>query len=129
MYRIQDKRPGSRKRVVVHFDRLKPCPDDIRMKPVVEDLHNSDVNEQPAQPPGSDLQFFDDDDHDVIVDSTETNVTRKSDQPGTLQEPAVDMPTEQTPATDEGTNMEETAPADAGLLNGTFKRHTIWYQF
>ena len=62
VYRIQDKRPGSRKRVVVHFDRLKPCPADIRMKPVVEDLHNSDANEQPVQFPGSDLQFFEDDD-------------------------------------------------------------------
>eukprot|EP00731_Ephydatia_muelleri_P035288 Em0112g3a len=77
VYRIQDKRPGSRKRVVVHFDRLKPCPADIRMKPVGEDLHNSDANEQPVQFPGSDLQFFEDDDHDVMVDSTETNVTRK----------------------------------------------------
>ena len=116
VYRIQDKRPGSRKRVVVHFDRLKPCPADIRMKPVVEDLHNSDANEQPVQFPGSDLQFFEDDDHDVMVDSTETNVTRKADQPGTLQEPAVDTPTEQTPATDGQTN---TAPGDAGLLNST----------
>ena len=119
VYRIQDKRPGSRKRVVVHFDRLKPCPADIRMKPVVEDLHNSDANEQPVQFPGSDLQFFEDDDHDVMVDSTETNVTRKADQPGTLQEPAVDTPTEQTPATDGQTNTEETAPGDAGLLNST----------
>eukprot|EP00731_Ephydatia_muelleri_P013115 Em0007g425a len=116
VYRIQDKRPGSRKRVVVHFDRLKPCPADIRMKPVGEDLHNSDANEQPVQFPGSDLQFFEDDDHDVMVDSTETNVTRKADQPGTLQEPAVDTPTEQTPATDGQTN---TAPGDAGLLNST----------
>eukprot|EP00731_Ephydatia_muelleri_P005409 Em0002g1585a len=116
VYRIQDKRPGSRKRVVVHFDWLKPCPADIRMKPVVEDLHNSDANEQPVQFPGSDLQFFEDDDHDVMVDSTETNVTRKADQPGTLQEPAVDTPTEQIPATDGQTN---TAPGDAGLLNST----------
>eukprot|EP00731_Ephydatia_muelleri_P018416 Em0011g456a len=115
-HQIQDKRPGSRKRVVVHFDRLKPCPADIRMKPVVEDLHNSDANEQPVQFPGSDLQFFEDDDHDVMVNSTETNVTRKADQPGTLQEPAVDTPTEQTPATDGQTN---TAPGDAGLLNST----------
>lgn len=30
VYRIQDVRPGSRKRVVVHFDRLKPCPKGIR---------------------------------------------------------------------------------------------------
>eukprot|EP00731_Ephydatia_muelleri_P038438 Em0760g4a len=89
---------------------------DIRMKPVGEDLHNSDANEQPVQFPGSDLQFFEDDDHDVMVDSTETNVTRKADQPGTLQEPAVDTPTEQTPATDGQTN---TAPGDAGLLNST----------
>ena len=51
-----------------------------------------------------------------MVDSTETNVTRKADQPGTLQEPAVDTPTEQTPATDGQTN---TAPGDAGLLNST----------
>ena len=51
-----------------------------------EDLHNSDANEQPVQFPGSDLQFFEDDDHDVMVDSTETNVTRKADQPGTLQD-------------------------------------------
>ena len=58
VYRIQDKRPGSRKRVVVHFDRLKPCPDDIRVKPVVDDLHNSDANEHPVQLPGSNLQFF-----------------------------------------------------------------------
>eukprot|EP00731_Ephydatia_muelleri_P008908 Em0004g1246a len=116
VYRIQDKRPGSRKRVVVHFDRLKPCPADIRMKPVGEDLHNFDANEQPVQFPGSDLQFFEDDDHVVMVDSTETNVTRKADQPGTLQEPAVDTPTEQTPATDGQTN---TAPGDAGLLNST----------
>ena len=50
------------------------------MKPGVEDLHNSDANEQPVQFPWSDLQFFD---HDVMVDFTETNVTRK----GTLQEP------------------------------------------
>ena len=55
------------------------------MKPVVEDLHNSDANEQPVQFPGSDLQFFEDDDHDVMVDSTETNVTRKADQPGSRQ--------------------------------------------
>ena len=50
-----------------------------------EDLHNSDANEQPVQFPGSDLQFFEDDDHDVMVDSTETNVTRKADQPGTCR--------------------------------------------
>ena len=54
-----------------------------------------------------------------MVDSTETNETRKADQPGTLQEPAVDTPTEQTPATDGETNTEETAPGDAGLLNST----------
>ena len=76
VYRIQDKCPGSRKRDVVHFNQLKPCPVNIRMKPVVEDLHNSDANEQPVQFPGSDLQFFEDDDHDVMVNSTETNVTR-----------------------------------------------------
>ena len=86
---------------------------------MVVDLHNSDANEQPVQFPGSDLQFFEDDDHDVMVDSTETNVTRKADQPGTLQEPAVDTPTEQTPATDGEANTKET----------TSKQHTIWYQF
>ncbi|KAL5464015.1 hypothetical protein EMCRGX_G032972, partial [Ephydatia muelleri] len=84
-----------------------------------EELYNRRVHGQeyePVQFPGSDLQFFEDDDHDVMVDSTETNVTRKADQPGTLQEPAVDTPTEQTPATDGQTN---TAPGDAGLLNST----------
>ena len=53
VYRIQDKRPGSRKRVVVHFDRLKPCPDNIRIKPVGYEVQNSDASSDhrvPAQP-------------------------------------------------------------------------------
>jgi len=84
VYRIQDNRPGSRKRVVVHFDRLKPCPNDIRVKPVVRDkLKRPDSrndHEQPAQPPGKDLQFFEDDDHDV---------TRETEKPSTSQEPGM----------------------------------------
>ena len=33
LYRIQDVRHGRRSRQVVHFDRLKPCPPEVRFPP------------------------------------------------------------------------------------------------
>lgn len=91
VYRVQDKQPSSRNRVVVHFDRLKPCPNDIRVKAVVQNKlkwpDSSSDHKQPAQPPGKDLQFFEDDDHDVLRDSRKPSVNRETEQPSTSQQP------------------------------------------
>ena len=90
VYRLQDKRPGSRKRVVVHFDRLKPCPDNIRIKPVGDEVQNTDASSdrrEPAQPPGSHLQFFEEDDQDVVVDPGTRNEEQESDRSGLAELP------------------------------------------
>ena len=87
---IQDQR-GSRsrrrRRLVVHFDRLKPCPKGIRS----DDVDSNDINRQEPEPnatqehsrgprrPGTTLQLFDVDDEDE------------------LEEPAVQRNTEQQP--------------------------------
>ena len=77
VYRIQDQQGnGSRRRrrprLVVHFDRLKPCHKGIRF----DDAESNDVNPQEPEPnatqehcrgpwhPGTTLQLFDVDDDD-----------------------------------------------------------------
>ena len=69
VYRIQDQRTArSRRRVVVHFDRLKRCPPDIRLgtpPAAVLRAHTLAANEPSGAgrvvPPVTNLQYFDDD--------------------------------------------------------------------
>ena len=63
VYRLQNPRL-PRQRLVVHFDRLKPCPktmrlDDLKRKP--DSHHQPTVNSSPPAP-GTHLQELDDDD-------------------------------------------------------------------
>ena len=48
VYRIQDTRPNKRKRLVVHFNRLKPCPPGVRV-PVTSS--SQEVSPPPPPPP------------------------------------------------------------------------------
>ena len=86
-YRIEQFQ-GRRTRKIVHFDRLKPCPKNIRFNqedrshpqevPVFNSLRNPDLPESP--PVGQNLQIVDDDDHDnntasmTLEDHTEETV-------------------------------------------------------
>ena len=102
VYRIQDQR-GSRsrrrRRLVVHFDRLKPCPKGIRS----DDVDSNDINRQEPEPnatqeysrgprrPGTTLQLFDVDDED---EREEPAVHRNTEQqpieaPTQVEQPAV----------------------------------------
>eukprot|EP00731_Ephydatia_muelleri_P017388 Em0010g486a len=72
-YRILDLRriaARRRKRMVVHFDRLKPCPSDIRLdlddidakNPEAEGPTSTNQSHHRPEYPGTTLQFFDDSD-------------------------------------------------------------------
>ena len=68
LYRIQDQRTSrSRRRSVVHFDRLKRCPQDVRVEttptsdPTPRPLVTQPTGPEQALPPGTNLQYFEDD--------------------------------------------------------------------
>ena len=67
VYRIQDT-CRSRKRIVVHFDRLKPCHPDMRIqehsRSITPPVPSEDVNTQTGKsvPPGTNLQLTECDD-------------------------------------------------------------------
>ena len=75
-YRILDLRriaARRRKRMVVHFDRLKPCPSDIRLdfddveakNPETEGPSSANQSRHRPEYPGTTLQFFDRDDFEI----------------------------------------------------------------
>ena len=104
VYRIQDQRGGGfrrKRRLIVHFDRLKPCPKGIRfdgvdssdVNPQEPDLEPSATQEHPRGPrrPGTTLQLFDVDDED---EGEEQAVYRNTQQlpievPTQVEQPAV----------------------------------------
>ena len=97
VYLIQDQRgSGSRRRrrLVVHSDRLKPCPKGIRS----DDVDSNDINRQEPESnatqehsrgprrPGTTLQLFDVDDEDereepAVHRNTEQQPIEAPDQP------------------------------------------------
>lgn len=84
VYRIQDTR-ANRRRQVVHFDRLKPCPENIRIKakPDVPGQRASTA-ETPTQssrppPPGTMLQ--------LVEDHDDTEAVRENNLPNVLANP------------------------------------------
>ena len=83
VYRIQDQRTSrSRRRIVVHFDRLKRCPLDMRVETALPSgstphpLVGQQTGPERALPPGTNLQFFEDDEHE----ETEMDRSRARDQ-------------------------------------------------
>ena len=67
VYCIQDTH-SQRKRQVVHFDRLKSCDPDIRIPESSQPARNTSPASAPTcvtSPPGTNLQFVDDDDTDT----------------------------------------------------------------
>ena len=74
----------------MHFDRLKPCPDNIRIKPVGDEVKNSDASSDhrvPAQPPGSQLQFYEENDQDVMMDPGTRNKEQEPDRSDLAERP------------------------------------------
>jgi len=74
-YRIQ-KTEGQRQRQVVHFNRFKPCPKDIRSSSTDQSTSanssatsgsHSQTSQQPSTLPGTHLELVDDDDDYVNV--------------------------------------------------------------
>ena len=73
VYRIQNTQ-APRQRLVVHFDRLKSCPSDIRLPVTVPPASLSTGNrpgEPSLQPPGTTLEIVDD------VDPTDCHLQRQ----------------------------------------------------
>ena len=93
VYRIQDSR-APRKRLVVHFDRLKPCSKGMRTPADVNGKQgtNSEVQQETRQlPPGTNLQIVDDydgkldlpqlqGDEEAIPTQQQNNMTREDSQ-------------------------------------------------
>jgi len=87
-YRVQ-RTEGRRQRQVVHFNRLKPCPKDIRIaisdQPTITDGSRAqptsetrkNTNDSPKQPPmqpvGTHLEIVDDDDEPQTGNQSSTN--------------------------------------------------------
>ena len=68
---------GRRDRKVVHFDRLKPCPKDIRLDDdhlkISESPHMlQDLQQPERQPVGSDIELVDadDDEYETPISNT-----------------------------------------------------------
>ena len=66
VYRIQDTRRARKNRKVVHFDRLKPCPENTRLddsRPEIRSHTEPGVSDvlQKNRFPGHQLQLMDDD--------------------------------------------------------------------
>ena len=83
VYRIQDQRTSrSRRRIVVHFDRLKRCPLDIRVETVPPSgstphpLVGRQTGPEWALPPGTNLQYFEDEE----PEETKMDRSRARDQ-------------------------------------------------
>ena len=84
VYRIQDQRTSrSRRRIVVHFDRLKCCPLDMRVEtaplPSVSTPHplvGQQTGPERALPPGTNLKYFEDEE----PEETEMDRSRAHDQ-------------------------------------------------
>ena len=83
VYRIQDQRTSrSRHRIVVHFDRLKRCPLDMRVETALPSgstphpLVGQQTGPERALPPGTNLQYFEDDE----PEETEMDRSRARDQ-------------------------------------------------
>ena len=83
VYRIQDQRTSrSRRRIVVHFDCLKHCPLDMRVEAALPSgstphpLVGQQTGLERTLPPGTNLQFFEDDE----PEETEMDRSRARDQ-------------------------------------------------
>ena len=90
VYRIQDSR-APRKRIVVHFDRLKPCNKGMRTPADANGKEGTTSEFQQATrqlPPGTNLQIVDDydgkidlqRDEEAIPTQQQNNITREDSQ-------------------------------------------------